>query len=167
MRLSAKRQFRKTMSWAAGTSSEMSTSLASDRSVRQPITVDLNHHRRWIERIAFAFVVAYVAFLAASFARGVWLMDARGHGIPTDFVNVWAAGRLVLDGKAPDAFDWPIHKAVEEQAVGHPFDKYFGWHYPPTFLFAAAALSLLPYVGSFFIWMALTLPAYVAVIRII
>ena len=28
-------------------------------------------------------------------------------------------------------------------AVGHGFDNYYGWHYPPTFLFAAAAVALL------------------------
>jgi len=119
------------------------------------------------ERAAFALVVAYVVFLAISFAIGVWLVDTRGQNIPTDFVNVWAAGRLVLNGKAPDAFDWPIHKAVEEQGVGHPFEEYFGWHYPPIFLFIAAALSLLPYLPAFLTWMVLTLPAYAAIIRVI
>lgn len=119
------------------------------------------------ERAAFALVVAYVVFLAISFAIGVWLVDTRGQNIPTDFVNVWAAGRLVLNGKAPDAFDWPIHKAVEEQGVGHPFEGYFGWPYPPIFLFIAAALSLLPYLPAFLTWMVLTLPAYAAIIRVI
>jgi len=131
------------------------------------MTVEPGYPGGLTEKVAFALVVAYLVFLAASFASGVWLVDARGQSIPTDFVNVWAAGRLVLDGKAPDAFDWSIHKAVEEQGLGHPFEGYFGWHYPPTFLFVAAVLSLLPYLPAFLAWMALTLPAYAAVIRII
>jgi hypothetical protein len=36
---------------------------------------------------------------------GEWILDARGKGIPTDFVNVWAAGRMALDGQAALAYD--------------------------------------------------------------
>src|SRR5258708_13201704 len=97
------------------------------------------------ERLAFALVVGYVVIFAAYIAHGIWLIDDHGRGIPTDFVNVWAAGRMVLDGNAVGVYDWPLHKAVEEQGVGHPFDKYFGWHYPPPFPFVAALLSILPY----------------------
>jgi arabinofuranan 3-O-arabinosyltransferase len=119
------------------------------------------------ERFAFALIVAYLIFLAGAFAAGAWVKNPSGQIIQTDFVNVYAAGRLVADGKPADVYDWPAHKAVEEQTVGHPFDKYFGWHYPPPFLFVAAALSLLPYLTAFAVWMALTLPAYAAVIRAI
>jgi arabinofuranan 3-O-arabinosyltransferase len=117
------------------------------------------------ERAAFALVVGYVVLLAAYIAHGIWLIDGQGQGIPTDFVNVWAAGRLVFDGNAPGAYDWSIHKAVEELGVGHPFDLYFGWHYPPPYLFVAAVLSILPYAPAFLAWIALTLPTYAAVIR--
>jgi arabinofuranan 3-O-arabinosyltransferase len=141
----------------------------TDRSAHGPVAVASNHRGGFLERVAFALIVAYIALLAASFARGIWLVDPLGHVIPVDFVNVWAAGRLALDGRAADAFDWSIHKAVEQQGIGHPFDfdQYFGWHYPPPFLFAAAALSLLPYLSAFLTWMALTLPAYAAIIRMI
>ena len=44
------------------------------------------------------------------------------------------------------AYDWPVHKAAEIRAVGHDFANYYGWHYPPTFLFVAAALATLPYL---------------------
>ena len=86
--------------------------------------------------------------------QGSWLVAADGGGIPTDFVNVWAAGRLVLEGHPAAAYDWPTHKAMEVVALGHPFDGYFGWHYPPTFLFVAAALALLPYTGAYVLWLA-------------
>jgi hypothetical protein len=49
--------------------------------------------------------------------------------------------------------------------VGHPFDEHFGLRYPPPFLFAAAAVSILPYAAAFPAWTALTLPIYAAVIR--
>ena len=85
----------------------------------------------------------------------------------SDFVNVWAAGRLALAGHAAAAYDWPTHKLMEETAVGHAFDGYFGWHYPPTFLFVAVVLSLLPYAGAYALWAFGTFPAYLVAIRAI
>ena len=142
------------------------TSVA-DRLMRRAIAPDPNRFTGMIERVAFAVAITYVVLLAAAFASGVWLVDAHGFGIQTDFVNVWAAGRLVLDGNPAAAYDWVLHKAAEEQGVGHPFDNYFGWHYPPIFLFIAAALSSVPYVPAFLAWMALTFPAYLSVARMI
>jgi Glycosyltransferase family 87 len=133
--------------------------------MQQAIAPSANSLVGLTERAAFALVVGYVVLLGVYIAHGIWLIDSQGQGIPTDFVNVWAAGRLVLAGNAPGAYDWSIHKAVEELGVGHPFDLYFGWHYPPPFLFVAAALSTLPYAPAFLAWIALTLPIYAAVIR--
>lgn len=121
--------------------------------------------KRWLERASVALIVAYVTFLASAFVHGLWLRNQQGFSNQTDFVGVWAAGRLVLDGHAAAAYDWPAHKAVEEQAVGHSFDKYFPWSYPPAYLFVAAVLALLPYSVSLVFWVVLTLPAYAITIR--
>jgi hypothetical protein len=117
------------------------------------------------ELIGFALIVAYAVYLAASYWQGVWIVRPDGHGLESDFVNVWAAGRLALEGHAAAAYDWPTHKAMEAVAVGHDFAGYFGWHYPPPFLFAAAALAPIPYAGSYALWLALTFPAYLAAVR--
>ncbi len=122
---------------------------------------------RLVQSVCFALIVSHIVFLAASYVNGTWLMAPDGTGVPTDFVNVWAAGRLTLAGHAVAAYDWTIHKAAEESALGHPFDGYFGWHYPPTFLFVAAALSLLPYAVAYVVWAFGTFPIYVAAIRAI
>jgi len=92
------------------------------------------------------------------------LTDPQGRPIANDFVNVWAAGRLALDGAAPDAYDWTLHRAAEVRAVGYDFDGYYGWHYPPPAFFFAAALATLPYLVAAVIWLATTLAAYVAAI---
>jgi arabinofuranan 3-O-arabinosyltransferase len=121
---------------------------------------------RPVELICFALVVAYAVYLAASYVDGIWIV-ARSGGVESDFVNVWAAGRLALDGHAAAAYDWPTHKLMEEAAVGHAFDGYFGWHYPPTFLFVAAALSLFPYASAYALWVFGTFPGYLVAIRAI
>ncbi len=90
------------------------------------------------------------------------MTDAQHQPIANDFVNVWAAGQLTLDGNPAAAYDWPTHRTVEVHAVGHDFDGYYGWHYPPTFLFVAAALATLPYLPAAILWLAATLSAFVA-----
>ncbi len=120
-----------------------------------------------VELACFALIVAHAVYLVASYWTGSWLIARDGGGVPSDFVNVWAAGRLVWLGFPASAYDWPLHKSIEAIAVGHPFDGYFGWHYPPTFLFAAAMLSLLPYAAAYVLWAFGTFPLYLAAIRAI
>ena len=113
----------------------------------------------------FALCVANVAYVAASWFNGGFILDALGRGLPVDFVNVWAAGRLVLEGNPAAAYDWDIHKAVENAALGYDFRGYFAWLYPPPFLALAALLALLSYPLSYLVWMAATLPLYLVTIR--
>jgi len=120
-----------------------------------------------VELICFALVVAHAVYLAAAYLFGQWVVAPDGGGVPSDFVNVWAAGRLALGGHAAMAYDWPAHKLVEETAIGHQFAGYFGWHYPPTFLFVAAGLALLPYATAYLVWVFATFPAYLAAVRAI
>lgn len=122
---------------------------------------------RPVELASVALLVATASYLLASYFNHLWLIGVDGNGIPDDFVNVWAAGRLVLEGHAPSVYDWPTHKAMEEVALGRPFEGYFGWHYPPNFLFVAAALALLPYLWAYLLWLAVTFPIYLAAIRTI
>src|SRR5262245_3244456 len=93
---------------------------------------------RPLELVCIALVFAHIVYLAASYWQGTWIVGPDGRGVPSDFVNVWAAGDLVLQNKPWLAYDWPAHKAVEAQTVGYDFPGYFGWHYPPMFLFIAA-----------------------------
>ena len=39
-----------------------------------------------------------------------------------------------------------IHREAEVAALGHDFPGNYGWHYPPPYLFVAAALATLPYL---------------------
>ena len=44
---------------------------------------------------------------------------------------------------------------------------FYGWHYPPFFLFVAAALALLPYLLALLVWQGVTLALYLLAIRAI
>ena len=115
---------------------------------------------RPVELIGFALIVGQLVYVAASYLQGSWPV-----GVPNDFVDVWAAGRLVLQGHPASVYDWPTHKAMEVLALGHPFDGYFGWHYPPTYLPVAALLAQLPYVPAQIVFLAATFGAYLFCLR--
>ena len=115
--------------------------------------------------VCLALCVMNAFSLIVSAVSGQWILDSAGLGIPTDFANVYAAGKLVLDGQPATAYDWDAHKHVQEIVLGQTFDGYFGWHYPPPFLFIAALLAKLPYTAAFASWMALSFIPYLIVIR--
>jgi arabinofuranan 3-O-arabinosyltransferase len=123
--------------------------------------------RRSLRLIGVALSLNTVLFLLVSLATGQWLLDKAGRLADSDFVDVWAAGRLALDGQAAAAWDWAIHRDAEVAALGHDFPGNYGWHYPPSYLFVAAALAMLPYLVALLGWLAVTLPLYVAAVRAI
>ena len=115
----------------------------------------------------FVLFAINASFFPSAFFAHWWIYDADGLGIPTDFVNVWAAGRLVLDGHPAQAYDWVIQKQVEVELLGQDFVGYFAWHYPPPFLFVASLLAQFPYPVAFIGWMAVSILPYLAVMRAI
>lgn len=123
-------------------------------------------HQRLIHLVLFGLVVAYAALLIATFFMGIWLIGADGRPIGVDFVSFWAAGKLVLQGHAVDAYDWAVHKAVAA-AAGIDIKGRFTFQYPPTFLLATPALALLPYPAAMLLWIAAGVPLYLLAVRLI
>jgi arabinofuranan 3-O-arabinosyltransferase len=119
---------------------------------------------RTIRLIGLTLALGYLIVLGGTYLKGDFLVDRQNRPIANDFVNVVAAGQLVRDGAAASAYDWPLHRQAEVRAIGHDFEDYYGWHYPPPFLFVAAALSTLPYLTAALLWLAATLAAYAAAI---
>jgi arabinofuranan 3-O-arabinosyltransferase len=118
-------------------------------------------------KVCFALFVINLTFFPAAYFEHAWIYDADGRGIPTDFVNVWAAGKLVLEGHPALAYDWDIQKQVELALLGQDFPAYFAWHYPPPFLFVASFLAQFPYAAAFVGWVSVSMLPYLAVMRAI
>lgn len=123
---------------------------------------------RWLTRDRMRLWA--LAVLAASAAGFVYLVvtsnglnDYQGRPIGTDFSNVYAAGTYVLDGFAEAPFDWPAQHAREKIIFGTE-TPFYGWHYPPFFLFVAGALALMPYLLSLFVWQSATLLLYLGML---
>lgn len=120
-----------------------------------------------VELVGFALIVVNVVALIAFYLQGSWIVPvSHGAANVSDFVTFWAAGRETVAGHAAAVYDWPTLKAVEEGIVG-PIDGYLGWPYPPTYLFVAAALALLPYTTAFIVWVFSTFAVYLVAIRTI
>ncbi len=115
----------------------------------------------------FVLFVINASFFPAAYFSHWWIYDPNGLGIPTDFVNVWSAGRLVLDGHPALAYDWDIQKQIQVDLLGQTFIGNFAWHYPPPFLFVAAFLAQFPYAVAFIGWVAVSFVPYLAMMRAI
>jgi len=119
--------------------------------------------RERVRLVATAFLLASAfgfLFLVVTAHGGI---DRQDRPLGTDFSNVYAAGTYVLDGNANAAFD-PPQQFAREQAIFGAATQFYGWHYPPFFLFVAAALAWLPYGLALAVWQAATLGLYLWVI---
>ena len=102
-------------------------------------------------------------FLFAATRQGLWPLDGRGDPAPVDFSAFWAAGRLILAGKAQAAYDWASLRAVVEASTGHPFrEAHYPIFYPPVFLLYLAPLGLFSYLTALLLWLGVTMSAYLA-----
>ena len=107
---------------------------------------------------------ATLLVLGYLFATATGTIDRFGRPLGTDFSNVWTAGRMVLEGRAAEAWEWGPHYRVQQQVHGAEV-PFYGWHYPPPFLLLASLLALLPYVPALLLWQASTLAAVVLLLR--
>jgi len=87
------------------------------------------------------------------------LNDYAGRPLGTDFSNVYAAGVAVAQGDPTAPFDVQRQLAAERAIFG-PETPFYGWHYPPFFLFVAAALARLGYIPALIVWQGASLLLY-------
>jgi arabinofuranan 3-O-arabinosyltransferase len=140
--------------------------MAASRSTFQPASAQ-TAIPDWLVRVCLALAVVNVSLCAVAYSSHWWVYDPNGLGIPTDFINVWAAGRLVLDGHPAQAYDWDIQKQVEVAKLGQDFVGYFAWHYPPPFLFVASLLAQLPYQLAYIGWVTVSFLLFLVAMRAI
>jgi hypothetical protein len=115
--------------------------------------------RERIRLVASVLLIAFTLgflFLVITAHDGI---DVQGRPIGTDFSNVYAAGTYVLDGNPAAPFD-PRQQYAREQTIFGAATPFYGWHYPPYFLFIAGTLAKMPYGLSLVVWQASTLALY-------
>jgi alpha-1,2-mannosyltransferase len=125
----------------------------------------------WLTRerltiIPFAVLFASVVAVAFVIATLDGYLDLTGQPVGTDFSNVYAAGTYALEGRPDAPYDNVLQHERERALLG---DKapFYGWHYPPFFLFIAAALALMPYGLALGVWQLTTFLLYLLSIHAI
>lgn len=116
-------------------------------------------------KVCLVLAVLHIVFFPAAYFAGIYIFNPNGLGDPTDFVNVFAAGRLAIEGNPASAYDWELNKQVQVAVLGQSYTGHFAWHYPPPFLFVAVALANLPYTVAYPAWSLVSLLPYLAVMR--
>jgi len=122
----------------------------------------------------------YVLLLSAASLLGIavlWLTgsgltDSAGRPIGTDFANPYSAGTMAQRGETAAAYDYAAQyreqQAIFAGALKDPDDlPFYGWHYPPVFFLAAAALASLAYIPALLVWLGSTFAFYLAAMRTI
>ena len=61
-----------------------------------------------------AYALAAILYIATSHG----LIDANGKPLGPDFIDVYAAGKMALNGDAPGIYDWAKHHAAEQAVFG-------------------------------------------------
>ena len=81
----------------------------------------------------------------------------------TEFRIFWIGSFMALKGELHDIYNSSKFEEVEKRLT----DKKKGhvWLYPPNFLLMVLPLSLLPYLASLAVWLAITLGLYLLVLR--
>jgi hypothetical protein len=125
----------------------------------------------WLTRerarlVALAVIAASALGLGYLVASANGVVDLQGRPLGTDFSNVYAAGTYVLEGRPDAPFD-PLLQHAREQALFGQATPFYGWHYPPFFLFVAAVLALMPYGTALVVWQGVTFALYLLAIRAI
>src|ERR1700682_1872577 len=134
--------------------------------VRQALRIGEWLPRERIRIVAVAVLLASAAgflYLVVTATGGV---DLQGRPIGTDFSNVYAACTYVLEGNFQAPFD-SVQQFARERSIFGEATQFYGWHYPPYFLFVAAALAWMPCGLALFVWQAVTLGLYLLAIRAI
>jgi alpha-1,2-mannosyltransferase len=132
---------------------------------------DILRSGAWLTRERILLLA--IAILCASGVGFIYLLvtanglvDAQGRPLGTDFSSFYAAGAHVLDGNPAAPYDL-ARQYAREQAIFGASTPFYGWLYPPFFLFIAAVLALMPYGAALATWQTMTLGFYLLVIRAI
>jgi len=119
-----------------------------------------------VRLVAIAILGVSIVALVYLVITAHGLVDTQGRPLGTDFSSFYAAGTHVLEGH-PDAPYDMARQHARQQAIFGPATPFYGWLYPPFFLFIAATLALLPYGAALAVWQAVTLGLYLSAMRAI
>ncbi len=118
------------------------------------------HAARAIAWVLLLFFAVYVFLKAFELTSG----DPTLPSYRIDFVAIWAAARLTLDGQALAAFD-PAALGTAAGLGGGQVGNLF-WLYPPALLLLVAPLGALPFWAAWIAFVMVSLVAFALALRV-
>lgn len=113
---------------------------------------------RSLFEVAIVTLVSIVGFGMADFyLRRLWTigpdgLSALSKTLPYwDFSNLWAGGRMALDGHVDTLFDVDAYRAALRGMFGADLPNQ-EWSYPPSILLIGAPLAALPIFPAYLVW---------------
>lgn len=101
--------------------------------------------------------IIYVAWTQFGFLSGIeGLLYADGTPVGGDFINLWSAGRLVLEGRAEFVYEPSAFMDYEIGLTGAPIGVRL-WAYPPHSLLVLWPFALVDFYYSLLAWSLLGL----------
>jgi hypothetical protein len=104
-----------------------------------------------------ALVLCTGILIGLRYHFALWTFDEHGFSelsdrLPYwDFTNLWAGGRMALDGHVAFLFDMDTYRAALRQMFSPDLPNQ-EWSYPPSILIFGAPLALLPIFSAYFVW---------------
>ena len=116
--------------------------------------------------VCFVLCCINVSYFPAAYFSHWWIYDPDGLGIPTDFVNVWAAGRLVLEGHPALAWDWDVQRD-RACAAASRFSRLFRLALSAAVFVRRVPAGEVSYSVAFIGWVSASFVPYLVMMRAI
>jgi hypothetical protein len=115
---------------------------------------------------SLVLLTVYATVLVMAARQGLWIIDAHGALARSDFSEFWAAGRMALNGRAADVYDWPsLRGFLNAHAAGAFAKGSLPFFYPPFLLLLLAPLAAAPPVVAAALWLGGSYVAYLFAVR--
>jgi hypothetical protein len=125
------------------------------------LTADQQRNLLRIISLACYIMVAGYGIMTIYLLSGLWtkpgLFYSTGNPAGADFIQLWAASSLALQGHPASVYNPDALKMAETAFLGGSFKGYMACHLAPSFLLTILPISFIPYLIALFIWLAIPL----------
>lgn len=120
---------------------------------------------RRIRVYSLSIVVLFVLIYGFWMFTGSGLLDRNGQVIGSDFLCYYAVSHELLQGEYATVYDAAFLYEVEQSIVHSSAIGVFPWPYPPVFFFFVYPFATVPYLTALFLWLFITLGAFLLVLH--
>lgn len=132
------------------------------------LTADQQRNLIHIIYLACYVLIATYCILAIYLLSGFWMKPGlfyrTGNPAGADFIQLWAASSLALQGHPSLIYNPETLKTVETTFLGGSFKGYMACHLAPSFLLTILPISYIPYLAALFAWLAIPLCGLMVII---